>query len=155
MAATSFPSSAAAADYAADKAVRTTRATNLRDIDECSRRCSFQVYFTAVSTTETSYDDIASFYITIPDHSDGQRLHITIEAKVGADTGQVRLQDDDTSNASDEYNITATSYADLDMDMTIQSGWEGRRLFNVRAKHASGETFVQSDDKCEAWFADD
>lgn len=110
------------------------------------------------SPTVGSYVELWHFEFYIPAAgTDGlitPELTVWLEAKVSANDGDFRLQDQASSNVGSPVNVTATSYGPIEPELTLLEAWRDTvRTIIVQARqNTSGTAFGRAEDSHASRF---
>lgn len=160
--ATSWPT-VAATDYAADKAVRTSRVQALLDRDAALARYPLQVQLVDTETftsTGFSADDDTRFQVYIPSLAAGKKLALNclLWVRSSGATAEIRIGDSRTGTGSvAEASTTAVSpngeYVTTTID--IPDSWVSTvKTFWLQRKVSTGTADVFGGSESAFWFED-
>ena len=144
---------AAAADYAADKALNTTRATRILERSRSSFQIPWEEYVTAQNTSSTTYVSVATLTMEIrPDHV-GMYLYCLPQGYVtGGGTATFRLDNTTDSQDGSEVTYTAAAYADLSTASKVVLDSSGTLTFDMSLKTTAGTAYIDIEDRLCWWF---
>ena len=110
------------------------------------------------TTTSASYVTLWSFAMHIPSAAADSLVTAEItgwlEARVSANDGDFRLQDNASATNGTAVNVTGTSYAAIEPMLAIADSWRGTvRTINVQARqNTSGTAYGRAETSAAARF---
>lgn len=122
----------------------------MRDNIRALRTFNIWLNVTEQSHSNAAYTTLFSFLIYIPNVAGftglTRSIKVMIETKVSTGTGYYQLEDDASSDVSNEVSEDGTTYADLGLlTLTVDASWIGTtRTINVQGKHAAGTVYARA-----------
>lgn len=112
-----------------DSPVDTTLMTALRNNSRALRTALFGVHFAETSVAATSFTDVVSTKVYVPDLPDytglQRKLTVEIDAKVDAAGDEIQLQLSGFGTTGTAVSVTSTTYGLVELSIDIGSSYAG------------------------------